>query len=76
MVDFDNLRRKAEGFIEDHEDQIDKGIDKAAGAAGKRFGHQGEIDKAADKLQELTSDGKAKVSPEQHPKRGPHPHKK
>ena len=71
MVDFDSLRSKAEGFIEAHEDQIDKGIDTAAGAAGKRFGHQGEIEKAADKLQDLTNDGKQRVRPDEHP----HPHR-
>ncbi|MBE7187329.1 antitoxin [Jatrophihabitans endophyticus] len=66
MVDFDNLRRQAENFVEQHEDQIDKGIDKAADMAGKKFGHQAEIDKAADKLQDLTRDGKDAVSPDPH----------
>ena len=74
MVDFNNLRRQAEDFVEQHEDQIDKGIDKAADAAGKRFGHQAEIDKAANKLEDMTKDGNDTVSPDAH-RRGKHAHK-
>lgn len=75
MVDFDNLRRRAEDFVEQHEDQIDKGIDKAADVAGTKFGHQEQIDKAADKLQDLTQDGKDTVDPgKPHP--GKHAHRR
>ena len=56
MVDFDALRHKAKDFIDKNEDKIDKGVDKAADAAGKRFGHDDQIDKAADKIKGFTGD--------------------
>ncbi len=58
MVDFSSLRSKAEAFIDKNEDKIDKGIDKAADAAGKKFGHDDQLDKAADKLMGMTGDNK------------------
>lgn len=53
MIDFDNLRHEAEEFAEQHSDQIDRGIDKAAQMAGKKYGHGQEIEQAADKLEEM-----------------------
>jgi hypothetical protein len=58
MVDFDSLRSKAEAFIDKNEEKIDDGIDKAADAAGKKFGHGDQLDKAADKLKGMTGDNK------------------
>jgi hypothetical protein len=58
MIDFDSLKNKAEDLVEEHEDQIDKGIAKAADLAGDKFGHEDQIDKAAHKLQDLTPDTK------------------
>jgi len=57
MIDFDGLRHEAEGFLEDHADQIDKGIDAAARAAGKKYGHDQQIQQGADKLEELLPGG-------------------
>ena len=56
MVDFDSLKHKAQDFIEKNEDKIDDNIDKAADAAGKKFGHGDQIHNAADKLKGMTSD--------------------
>lgn len=53
MVDFDELRAKAEGFLEEHADQVDGGIDKAAEFAAKKYGHAQEIDTGAEKLKEF-----------------------
>lgn len=52
MVDFDELRRKAEDAAENNADKIDAGIDKAADFLGEKFGHGDQIDKAADKLKD------------------------
>jgi hypothetical protein len=57
MIDFDNLREKAEEFVEDHADQIDHGIDKAAKMAGKKYGHGQQIEQGADKLKDLLPGG-------------------
>ena len=53
MIDFDDLRDKAEDFVEEHATQIDSGIDKAAEFAGKKYGHGEQIDKGAAKLKEF-----------------------
>ena len=50
MVDFDELKGKAEGLLKEHGDQVEAGIDKAADLAGQKFGHEEQIDNAADKL--------------------------
>ena len=50
MVDFNELKNKAEGLIEEHADQVTAGIDKAADAAGQKLGHEEQIDSAAEKL--------------------------
>jgi hypothetical protein len=50
MVDFDDLKGKAESLLGEHGDQVEDGIDKLADLAGKKFGHASQIDQAADKL--------------------------
>lgn len=50
MVDFDELKNKAEGLLHEHGDQVEAGIDKAAELAGQKFGHEDQIDNAAEKL--------------------------
>ena len=56
MVDFGSLGDKAKDFIDKNEEKIDDGLEKAGDAAGKRFGHEDQIDKGVDKLQGLTGD--------------------
>lgn len=53
MVDFDELRNKAESLLGEHPDQVESGIDKLADLAGKQFGHSGQIESAADKLKDF-----------------------
>lgn len=57
MIDFDDLRAKAEDFLEDHADQVDSGLDKAAKAAGKKYGHSSQLEQAADKLEDMLPGG-------------------
>jgi hypothetical protein len=66
MIDFDNLREKAEELAQQHADQIDKGIDEAARMAGKKYGHGQQFEQAADKLEEMVTgsdDAEARKAP-------------
>lgn len=47
MPDMDDLKRMAE----QHDEQIDTGMEKAGDAAGAKFGHEEQIDKMVDKGQ-------------------------
>lgn len=59
MVDFKQLRNKAQGLLADHSDSVKQGITKAGGLVGDKVGHtkvdpiegklHGFIDKAAGK---------------------------
>ena len=62
MVDFDELRSKAESLLGEHSDQVESGIDKLSDLAGKQFGHAGQIDQAADKLKGFVADQKPDVA--------------
>lgn len=53
MPGFDDIKRMAD----DHDEQVDKGLEKAGDAAGERVGHADQIDKGVDRLQEHTGDG-------------------
>jgi hypothetical protein len=68
MVDFDDLKGKAESLLGEHGDQVEEGIDKLADLAGKQFGHTGQIDQAADKLKDVVDEQQHQRTPEQ---RGP-----
>lgn len=57
MVDFDGLRDKAENLAEEHGEQVDTGIDKAADFGGDKFGHADQIDQGADKLKDMIPGG-------------------
>ena len=63
MVDFDELRAKAEDFLEDHAEQVDGGIDKAAEFAAKKYGHAQQIDTGADKLKDFLPGDDTEDSP-------------
>lgn len=53
MPGFDDLKKMAD----DHDEQIDKGLEKAGDAAGDKLGHGEQIDKGVDWAQEHTGDG-------------------
>jgi hypothetical protein len=53
MVDFGELREKAEKMAEEHSDQVDNAIDKAAGLLGGKFGHESQVAQGAEKLKDL-----------------------
>ena len=53
MVDFGELKSKAEKLAEEHAGQVDNAIDKAADLLGGKFGHESQVDKGAEKLKDL-----------------------
>jgi hypothetical protein len=59
MIDFDDLKNKAEDLIEDHGDKLEQGIDKLADLAGDRLGHEAQIEKAAEKAKEFIEERQA-----------------
>jgi len=50
MPDMDDLKKLAE----EHDEQLDAGLERAGDAAGRKFGHEEQIDKGVDKLQRAT----------------------
>jgi hypothetical protein len=50
MVDFDELKNKAQEFVGDHADRIKGGIDKAGEFVADKVGHEDTVDKVEDAL--------------------------
>ncbi|MFG1928301.1 antitoxin [Cryptosporangium sp. NPDC048952] len=50
---------KAKDFVDKHDTQVDKGLDKLGDIVDERTGHKhsGNIDKAVDAAQKYTGDG-------------------
>jgi hypothetical protein len=49
---------KAKEALNQHDDKVDQGLDKAGEAAKGRFaGHDEKIDQGVDRLQEMTGEG-------------------
>jgi hypothetical protein len=49
MVDFGELRAKAEDFVAEHDDQVKQGIGKVGDFVGNKIGHD-KVDGIQDKL--------------------------
>ncbi len=68
MVDFSEIRNKAEGFASQHDDQIKQGIGKLGDFLGNKFGHD-KVDPIESKLSgfidSLGDDKSADQGPEQ-----------
>jgi hypothetical protein len=59
---------KAKELLNQHDDKVDQGLDKAGDAAKGRFaGHEGHIDQGVDKLQAMTGDGDTTQAPPEQP---------
>jgi MT0933-like antitoxin protein len=44
-------------FADDHDEQLDQGLEKAGDAAGTKVGHEDQIDKGVDWAQQHTGGG-------------------
>jgi MT0933-like antitoxin protein len=53
----DELKDKAEGFIRDHAEQIEDGVEKAGDFAKSKLGHDEQVDKAVDKINDVLPRG-------------------
>jgi ABC-type transporter Mla subunit MlaD len=53
-IDFEALKGKAEEALREHNDQIEQGLDKAAGFAKSKFGgHDEQIDSGVEKAKDF-----------------------
>jgi hypothetical protein len=50
MVDFDELKDKAQDFVGEHADTIKGGIDKVGDFVSDKIGHEDTVDKVGDAL--------------------------
>lgn len=55
-IDFDDLKNKAQGLVEQHGDKIEAGVEKAGELAKQRFGHEEQVDQVVDKIQDAIPD--------------------
>jgi hypothetical protein len=55
-INFDDLKNKAGELVEKHGDKIEQGVEKAGDFAKKKFGHEEQIDKAVDRIQDAIPD--------------------
>jgi hypothetical protein len=53
MPGLDDLKN----FADDHDKQVDEGIEKAGDQASQRFGHEEQVDKVVNEAQERTGSG-------------------
>jgi hypothetical protein len=53
MPDFGDIKK----FIEEHDEQVDKALDKVGDAAAAKFGHKDQIEKGVEWAQEHTGKG-------------------
>jgi hypothetical protein len=52
-INFDDLKNKAADLVEKHGDKIEDGVEKAGEFAKKKFGHDEQVDKVVDKIQDV-----------------------
>ena len=50
MPDFDDVKK----MVDEHDDQVDAGLEKAGDAAESKLGHGEQIDQLVDKAQDFT----------------------
>jgi hypothetical protein len=55
-IDFDDLKNKAQDLVKEHGDKIEQGAEKAGEFAKQRFGHEDQVDKVVDKIQDAIPD--------------------
>ncbi|MCG8914759.1 antitoxin [Actinokineospora sp. PR83] len=55
-IDFNELKNKAAGLLEQHGDKIEDGVEKAGEFVKGKFGHEQQVDQVVDKVQDLIPD--------------------
>lgn len=52
----DDIKKKAQDLTKGHEEQVEKGTDKASEFAKDKFGHEDQVDSATGKVKEFLGD--------------------
>lgn len=61
---FSDFTNKAKEFADQHDEQVDQGLDRAGDAAKERFaGHDSMIDGGVDRAQQYTGAGDTSAAP-------------
>jgi hypothetical protein len=61
---FSDFANKAKDLADQHDEQVDRGLDTAGDQAGKRLaGHESQVDGLVDKAQQYTGDGDTTAAP-------------
>jgi hypothetical protein len=61
---FSDFVNKAKNLADQHDEQVDQGLDRGGDVAKERFaGHDGHIDGAVDRAQQWTGDGDTTAVP-------------
>jgi hypothetical protein len=61
---FADFANKAKAFADEHDEQVDQGLDKAGDLAKERFtGHDEQIDSVVDRAQQYTGAGDTAAAP-------------
>lgn len=55
-INFDDLKNKAADLAEKHGEKIEQGVEKAGEFAKNKFGHEEQVDKVVDKIQDAIPD--------------------
>ncbi|GGS17569.1 antitoxin [Actinokineospora fastidiosa] len=63
-IDFNELKKRAEGLAEQHGDKIDSAAEKAGEFAKRKFGHDEQIDQAVDRIQQWTPENPRPDNPD------------
>ncbi len=50
MVDFDELKDKAQDFVAEHADQVKEGVEKAGDFVADKVGHEEQVKKVSDAI--------------------------
>ena len=56
-MNFDEIKNKASGLLEQHHEVVDAGIDRAAEFVAGRFGHEEQVKSVAEKAKDILPGG-------------------
>ncbi|PSL55546.1 antitoxin protein of toxin-antitoxin system [Saccharothrix carnea] len=56
-MNFDEIKNKASEVLEQHHEQVDAGIDRAAEFVAGRFGHEEQVKSVAEKAKDILPGG-------------------
>ncbi|MCE6996869.1 antitoxin [Saccharothrix sp. S26] len=56
-MNFDEIKNKASELLEQHHEQVDAGIDRAAEFVAGRFGHEAQVEAVAEKAKDFLPGG-------------------